>query len=68
MSIVIVGVGNADFITITISFQWCSGQRDIVQFMPFRNFQNLSAAKAYLAKEVLVEVPDQIVGSFRQEH
>jgi hypothetical protein len=73
MSIIIVGVGNADFTamneldadTVPLVFNGVQAQRDIVQFVPFRNFQRLqyvSAAKAYLAKEVLAEVPEQIVG------
>ena len=37
-----------------------------MQFVPFRNFvggrygSNLSASQAYLAKEVLAEIPDQV--------
>jgi hypothetical protein len=39
--------------------------------VPFRNFQrlqNVSAAKAYLAKEVLAEVPEQIVGYMKSRN
>ncbi|PNF15182.1 Copine-8 [Cryptotermes secundus] len=79
MSIIIVGVGNADFTamneldadTVPLVFNGVQAQRDIVQFVPFRNFQrlqNVSAAKAYLAKEVLAEVPDQIVGYMKSRN
>lgn len=79
MSIIIVGVGNADFTamneldadTIPLVFNGIQAQRDIVQFVPFRNFQrlhNVSAAKAYLAKEVLAEIPDQIVGYMKSRN
>ena len=41
--------------------------RDIVQFVPMRNFlgiggPNSQGAGVYLAKEVLAEIPDQFVG------
>jgi hypothetical protein len=79
MSIIIVGVGNADFTamneldadTVPLVSNGVQAQRDIVQFVPFRNFQNLrnvSAAKAYLAKEVLAEIPDQIVGYMKSRN
>lgn len=79
MSIIIVGVGNADFTamneldadTIPLVFNGIQAQRDIVQFVPFRNFQrlhNVGAAKAYLAKEVLAEIPDQVVGYMKSRN
>jgi len=79
MSIIIVGVGNADFTamneldadTIPLVFNGIQAQRDIVQFVPFRNFQclhNVSTAKAYLAKEVLAEIPDQLVGYMKSRN
>ena len=79
MSIIIVGVGNADFTamdeldadTIPLVFNGIQAQRDIVQFVPFRNFQclhNVSAAKAYLAREVLAEIPDQVVGYMKSRN
>ncbi|GLH04051.1 Copine-8 [Gryllus bimaculatus] len=78
MSIIIVGVGNADFSamdeldadTVPLVHNGIQAVRDIVQFVPFRNFQslnNVSKAKAYLAKEVLAEIPEQIV-SFMKSH
>lgn len=72
LSIIIVGVGNADFNamdeldadTVPLNYNGINAARDIVQFVPFRNFQNIqnpNLTKAYLAKEVLAEIPDQIV-------
>ncbi|XP_059008563.1 copine-7 isoform X3 [Mustela lutreola] len=68
MSIIIVGVGNADF----TDMQTLDGDdgvlrsprgepalRDIVQFVPFRELK--SASPAALAKCVLAEVPRQLV-------
>uniref|UniRef100_I3N174 Copine 7 n=1 Tax=Ictidomys tridecemlineatus TaxID=43179 RepID=I3N174_ICTTR len=68
MSIIIVGVGNADF----TDMQTLDGEdgvlrsprgepalRDIVQFLPFRELK--SASPAALAKRVLAQVPKQMV-------
>ncbi|KAJ9597918.1 hypothetical protein L9F63_011205, partial [Diploptera punctata] len=79
MSIIIVGVGNADFEAmdvldgdvVPLSYKGVRAQRDIVQFVPFRNFQNLhnvNAAKALLAREVLAEIPEQIVGYMKSRN
>ncbi|XP_056901603.1 copine-4-like isoform X1 [Takifugu flavidus] len=68
MSIIIVGIGNADFSDMQMldggEGILCSTRgepvlRDIVQFVPFRNFKN--ASPAALAKSVLAEVPNQVV-------
>ena len=70
MSIIIVGVGTADFEamnvldgdTIPLSHRGVQAQRDIVQFVPFRNFQhlqNINTAKTLLTREVLAEIPEQ---------
>uniref|UniRef100_A0A672ILU9 Copine-3 n=1 Tax=Salarias fasciatus TaxID=181472 RepID=A0A672ILU9_SALFA len=70
MSIIIVGVGGADFSAMEFLdgddgiLRGATGEaamRDIVQFVPFRQFQN--AGTAALAQSVLAELPDQ-VGSF----
>lgn len=72
MSIIIVGVGYADFAamdeldgdTVPLSYNGIHADRDIVQFVPFRNFQHFEnpiLARAALAREVLAEIPDQIV-------
>ena len=76
MSIIIVGVGNEDFDameeldgdTVRVTDQRGRvASRDIVQFVPMRNFlgiggPNSQGAGVYLAKEVLAEVPDQFIG------
>ncbi|XP_058011105.1 copine-7 isoform X2 [Ahaetulla prasina] len=68
MSIIIVGVGNADFTDMQIldgddgilrSPKGEPVMRDIVQFVPFREFKN--ASPTALAKCVLAEVPKQVV-------
>uniref|UniRef100_A0AAX7SJY5 C2 domain-containing protein n=1 Tax=Astatotilapia calliptera TaxID=8154 RepID=A0AAX7SJY5_ASTCA len=70
MSIIIVGVGGADFSAMEFLdsddklLQAPSGvvaSRDIVQFVPFRNFQRNSVA---LAQSVLAELPDQVASFF----
>lgn len=74
ISIIIVGVGDADFdamdeldsdeVRLTIEGQYA--ERDIVQFVPLNKFlpKGGSAIKsqADLAKEVLAEVPAQLTG------
>uniref|UniRef100_A0A8C1RQB0 C2 domain-containing protein n=1 Tax=Cyprinus carpio TaxID=7962 RepID=A0A8C1RQB0_CYPCA len=71
MSIIIVGVGNADFTDMEILdgddgvLRSPKGEpvlRDIVQFVPFRDFK--TASPAALAKCVLAEVPKQVVEYF----
>uniref|UniRef100_A0A2R9AQC6 Copine 7 n=1 Tax=Pan paniscus TaxID=9597 RepID=A0A2R9AQC6_PANPA len=68
MSIIIVGVGNADFTDMQVLdgddgvLRSPRGEpvlRDIVQFVPFRELKN--ASPAALAKCVLAEVPKQVV-------
>uniref|UniRef100_A0A8C8RZH3 Copine 6 n=1 Tax=Pelusios castaneus TaxID=367368 RepID=A0A8C8RZH3_9SAUR len=67
VSIIIVGVGNADFSDMRAlddedGTQASSGERaarDIVQFVPFREFKK--APPAALARCVLAEVPRQVV-------
>ncbi|XP_040900838.1 copine-4 [Toxotes jaculatrix] len=74
MSVIIVGVGNADF----SDMQMLDGDdgilrspkgepvlRDIVQFVPFRNFKH--ASPAALAKSVLAEVPNQVVDYYNSK-
>uniref|UniRef100_A0A8C6L8I2 Copine 4 n=1 Tax=Nothobranchius furzeri TaxID=105023 RepID=A0A8C6L8I2_NOTFU len=74
MSIIIVGIGNADF----SDMQMLDGDdgilrspkgepvlRDIVQFVPFRNFKH--ASPAALAKSVLAEVPNQVVDYYNSK-
>ncbi|WAR12868.1 CPNE4-like protein, partial [Mya arenaria] len=72
MSLIIVGVGDADFSEMNTLdgddgvLKDRSGRpimRDIVQFVPFRDFRRVSdpiATAAELAKHVLAEVPQQV--------
>uniref|UniRef100_A0A8C9T8G2 Copine III n=1 Tax=Scleropages formosus TaxID=113540 RepID=A0A8C9T8G2_SCLFO len=71
MSIIIVGVGGADFSAMEFldgddgRLRAPSGEpatRDIVQFVPFRKFQN--APKEALAQCVLAEIPGQVMAYF----
>jgi hypothetical protein len=74
LSIIIVGVGNANFdqmekldgdITPLYSMTMQKQvERDIVQFVPFNQFQN---DPVRLAREVLAEIPDQLVGYFQSK-
>nr|KAG5706037.1 hypothetical protein BaRGS_028146 [Batillaria attramentaria] len=81
MSIIIVGVGNAEFDAMDILdsdnclLRDSNGQvaeRDIVQFVPFRDFvggrygTDIEASKAALAREVLAEIPDQVLQYMRK--
>uniref|UniRef100_A0A8C5CF13 Copine-3 n=1 Tax=Gadus morhua TaxID=8049 RepID=A0A8C5CF13_GADMO len=72
MSIIIIGVGGADFSAMEFldgddgmlrSTTGEAAMRDIVQFVPFRQFQR--APREALAKSVLAEVPGQVVDFFR---
>ncbi|XP_006806436.1 copine-3-like isoform X2 [Neolamprologus brichardi] len=72
MSIIIVGVGGADFSAMEFldgddgvlrSTTGENAMRDIVQFVPFRQFQN--AGSAALAQSVLAELPDQLASFFK---
>ncbi|KAJ7312140.1 hypothetical protein JRQ81_006484 [Phrynocephalus forsythii] len=75
MSIIIVGVGNADFAAMEFldgdnrvlrSYTGEEAVRDIVQFVPFREFR--SAPKDTLAKAVLAELPQQVVQYFKHQN
>lgn len=79
MSIIIIGVGNADFQsmeeldgdTVALEVNGVRAARDIVQFVPFITFQQISNplhAKSYLAREVLAEIPAQIVGYMKSRN
>mmetsp|Transcript_106698 Transcript_106698/g.309490 ORF Transcript_106698/g.309490 Transcript_106698/m.309490 type:complete len:679 (+) Transcript_106698:315-2351(+) len=69
MSIIIVGVGNADFTDMVVldaddhPIHNSAGKRaarDIVQFVKMNDFNGLGQ-EARLAKEVIAEIPDQIL-------
>ncbi|XP_041045084.1 copine-3-like isoform X2 [Carcharodon carcharias] len=71
MSIIIIGVGGADFSTMEFLdgddgvLRSPTGEvaiRDIVQFVPYRKFQN--APKEVLAQSVLAELPQQVMCYF----
>ncbi|XP_063274466.1 copine-5-like isoform X5 [Prinia subflava] len=73
MSIIIVGVGQAEFDAmveldgddIRISSRGKVAERDIVQFVPFRDYMSggpgAGLSMAGLAREVLAEIPDQLL-------
>ncbi|KAK9528001.1 hypothetical protein VZT92_014505 [Zoarces viviparus] len=72
MSIIIVGVGGADFSAMEFldgddgNLRSAAGEaamRDIVQFVPFRQFQN--GPQELLAQSVLAEVPGQVTSFFK---
>ncbi|XP_065710440.1 copine-5 isoform X1 [Patagioenas fasciata] len=73
MSIIIVGVGQAEFDAmveldgddIRISSRGKVAERDIVQFVPFRDYvegaSSAGLSMARLARDVLAEIPDQLI-------
>ncbi|KAJ0036849.1 hypothetical protein NQD34_005526 [Periophthalmus magnuspinnatus] len=73
MSIIIVGVGQAEFDAmveldgddVRISSRGKLAERDIVQFVPFRDYMDRTGnhvlSMARLAKDVLAEIPDQVI-------
>uniref|UniRef100_A0A8C7R6C1 Copine family member IX n=1 Tax=Oncorhynchus mykiss TaxID=8022 RepID=A0A8C7R6C1_ONCMY len=74
MSIIIVGVGPAKFDAmeeldgdeVRVSSRGRFAERDIVQFVPFRDYMDQSGnqvlSMARLAKDVLAEIPEQLLG------
>jgi hypothetical protein len=66
LSIIIVGIGNADFSNMNTldgdnglyNAQGVKAARDIVQFVPFNE---VHMNPDLLAKELLAELPDQVV-------
>ncbi|KAH8032505.1 hypothetical protein HPB51_025958 [Rhipicephalus microplus] len=79
MSIIIVGVGNADFSAmevldgdvVRVSSRGRAAERDIVQFVPFRKFLlggPWQSNQMRLAKEVLAEIPDQVTSYMLKNH
>uniref|UniRef100_A0A8V5H932 C2 domain-containing protein n=1 Tax=Melopsittacus undulatus TaxID=13146 RepID=A0A8V5H932_MELUD len=73
MSIIIVGVGPAEFEAmeeldgdeVRVSYRGRYAERDIVQFVPFRDYVDDSGnqvlSMARLAKDVLAEIPEQLL-------
>jgi hypothetical protein len=80
LSVLIVGVGNADFTQMEVldgdkrrlSSQGRVAQRDIVQFVPMREFVTggvLSPdAGAALTRSLLAEIPEQVCSYFSMAH
>jgi hypothetical protein len=79
MSIIIVGVGSADFTAMDdldsddalLSIDGRKALRDIVQFVSLNRFLSKDGSwvhsQAELAREVLYEIPEQIVGYMKQK-
>uniref|UniRef100_A0A8C8RSK8 Copine family member 9 n=1 Tax=Pelusios castaneus TaxID=367368 RepID=A0A8C8RSK8_9SAUR len=79
MSIIIVGVGPAEFDAmeeldgddVRVSSRGRYAERDIVQFVPFRDYVDRSGnqvlSMARLAKDVLAEIPEQLL-SYMKSH
>uniref|UniRef100_A0A8C3SSI9 Copine-3 n=1 Tax=Chelydra serpentina TaxID=8475 RepID=A0A8C3SSI9_CHESE len=74
MSVIIVGVGDADFKAMEFldgddgvlkSLTGEPAARDIVQFVPFRQF--LNAPREALSQTVLAEVPKQLVSYYKMQ-
>ncbi|EAR93346.1 copine protein (macronuclear) [Tetrahymena thermophila SB210] len=72
LSVIIVGIGNADFANMErldgddsglVNSKGQRATRDIVQFVPFRNYKGNGQA---LCKEVLAEIPQQLVSYMTQ--
>ncbi|XP_066528602.1 copine-1 isoform X2 [Hoplias malabaricus] len=75
ISIIIVGVGEADFKAMEVldgdngvlkSPTGEAAARDIVQFVPFKDYVN--APRETLAQTVLAEVPNQLVSYFKMRN
>ena len=73
ISVIIIGIGNADFTNMDIldadedplyDKNMRKADRDLVQFVPFRDFQNDGQK---LAEQVLEEVPRQIVEYYQHQ-
>ncbi|TPP64720.1 Copine II [Fasciola gigantica] len=78
LSIIIVGVGPANFDEmeeldgdeIRLTSRGRAAVRDIVQFVPFRDFHDANSvqeSKRRLSKAVLAEIPDQLVSYMRMQ-
>ena len=74
LSIIIIGVGRADFTNMNIldaddnlltDSRGVKAVRDIVQFVPFLNYESNPDR---LAQEVLAEIPRQIIDFYRQNN
>lgn len=79
MSIIIVGVGNTDFAameeldadTVPLEVNGVRATRDITQFVSFKEYQSSiysTEVKAHLAREVLAEIPSQLIGYMKSRN
>jgi hypothetical protein len=77
LSIVIVGVGSADFTNMEVldaddtplrSRRGELMKRDIVQFVPFRELSSKSGANFSLARETLAEIPQQLTSFMKAQN
>lgn len=80
LSIIIIGIGNAEFDNmeeldgdvVRLSSHGRYASRDIVQFVPFRDFLkgmgDPRTARLRLAREVLAEIPDQVVSYMKSKN
>ncbi|WAR25920.1 CPNE8-like protein [Mya arenaria] len=81
MSIIIIGVGDADFEAmevldgddVRLSSRGRYAERDIVQFVPYKEFMgrsgdNPAVVQARLAREVLEEIPDQFLSYMKSRN
>lgn len=79
MSIIIVGIGNANFSSMSeldsdngfLSINGRTAGRDIVQFVAFNKFLNQPdpyRAGVDLAKALLAEIPNQLVGYMKSKN
>ena len=73
ISVIIIGIGNADFTNMNvldaddeplIDNNGRKADRDLVQFVPYREFQNNGRK---LAEQVLEEIPRQIVEYYQHK-
>ena len=74
LSVIIIGVGNADFNSMNIldadenpliSSKGVKAARDLVQFVPFLKYESNSEK---LANEVLEEIPRQVIEYYEQKN
>jgi len=63
LSVIIVGIGNADFSSMRFLDDGLNADRDIAQFVEFNRFQNDSTA---FTKEALDEIPKQLTDYFQK--
>ena len=72
LSVIIIGVGNADFSNMVyldaddyplVNSRGVKAVRDLVQFVPFLKYES---NPEYLAMEVLEEIPRQIIEYYEQ--